>query len=129
MAEKITLEELVSKRIRLTLLEYSNLMFHLETCLEVYEIFKKNNPKYEGSEEAYEDEYREIDYLDFGHLVIWGRTMMHYCNKIVRKAHASKNIVGDKKGHPFVTYSKEEGLRELAADGKIYDAYPIELML
>jgi len=129
MAEKISLEELASKRIRLTPKEYSNLMFHLETCLEVYEIFKKNNPQYTESEEEYEDSLREIDYLDFGHLVIWGRTMMYYCNKIARKAHACKNIISDKKGYTFVSYSKEEGLRELAADGKIYKADPIELML
>ncbi len=129
MAEKITLEELASKRIRLTPKEYSDLMFHLECCLEVYEKLKENNPQYTECMEEYDDSLREIDYLDFGHLVLWGRTMMYYCNKIVRKAHARKNIIGDKKGRPFVTYSKEEGLRERYADGNIYEADPIELML
>lgn len=129
MAEKISMEELASKRIRLTPKEYSDLMFHLERCVEAYEIFKDNNPKYIGCVDEYDDPLREIDYIDFGRLVLWGRTMMFYCNKIVRKAHARKNIIGDKKGYPFVSYSKEEGLRELAADGKIYEADPFELML
>ena len=129
MAEKITLEELTTKRIRLTPKEYSNLMFHLEMCLDVYEILKDNNPQYTECVEEYDESLREIDYIDFGHLVLWGRTMMYYCNKIVRKAHACKNIIGNKKGYTFVSYSKEEGLRELGADGKIYEADPIELML
>lgn len=129
MAEKITLDELVTKRIRLTQKEYSELMFHLETCLNVYEILKNNNPHYDECSCEYDDEFREIDYLDFGSLVIWGRTMMFNCNKIVRKAHAAQNIIGDKKGYPYVFYSKEEGLRERAADDTIYKADPIELMI
>jgi len=128
MEEKITLEELVTKRIRLSMKEYSDLMFHLEVCVETYKKLRKINPQYNKQDE-YDDKYRKMDYLDFGHLVLWGRTMMYCCNKIVRKAHARKNIVGDKKGYTFVTYSKEEGLRQRAADGKIYDADPIELML
>ncbi len=129
MEEKISIEELASKRIRLTQKEYSDLMFYLERCLDAYETLKENIPNYEGCNEIYEDQFREIDYIDFGRLVLWGRTMMCNCNKIVRKAHACKNIVGDKKGYPFVSYSKEEGLRELASDGKIYEADPFELMM
>ena len=128
MKGKITLDELVTKRIRLSMKEYSDLMFQLEVCADMYQKLRKNNPQYNKQDE-YDDKLREMDYLDFGHLVLWGRTMMHNCNKIVRKAHAYKNVIGNKHGYRYIHYSKEEGLHERAADGKIFEADPIELML
>lgn len=128
MAKKITLDELVTKRIRLSMIEYSNLMFHLEVCAGMYKKLRKNNPQYNKQDE-YDDQYREIDYLDFGHLVLWGRTMMYNCNKIVRKAHACKNVIGNKKGYRHVFYSIDKGLQERAVNGTIYKADPIELMM
>ncbi len=130
MAEKISLEELMSKRIRLSPEEYNEMMFHLRTCAEFYEILKRNNPKYDEDVHEYEDELREVDYLDFGRFVTWGRTMMANCNKIVRKAHAGKNVVGEQKDNPQILYSKEEGLCERWLDGTtITKADPYELML
>ena len=130
MAEKISLEELMSKRIRLTKREYSDFMFHLKICSDMYKKLKRKNPKYDEHFFDYEDKAREIDFVDFGRLVTWGRTMMANCNKIVRKAHAGKNVVGEQKDNPHILYSKEEGLRERWLDGvTITKADPIELML
>lgn len=130
MAEqKHPLEELVTKRVRLTQKEYSEIMFYLEIMVDLYNTMKEDNPNYEECSEEYPDEVREVDLRDMGRADGWGRSLIDTFKKVKRKAHAGKNIVGDSKHYPYVTYSKEEGLRERAADGKIYKADPYELML
>lgn len=65
MAEKISLEELVTKRIRLTTDEYMRLMNSLEEVRWFYRQMIDNNPQYEfESDTDYADDLREVDYLD-----------------------------------------------------------------
>ena len=128
MAEKHPLEELVAKRIKLTPDEASHLVFYLETINDLYEDLKSRYPKIAKDSVAFHS-FIEVDYIDLGRALLWAETMVDYCDKIKMKATNGKNIIGDSKNYPFVTYSKEEGLREIGADGTIYNADPIELML
>ena len=127
--DKHPLEELVTKRVSLTQKEYSDIMFYLEIMVDLYQRMKEDNPQYDDCSEEYPDELREVDFRDMGRADGWGRSLIDTFKKVTRKAHAGKNIVGDSKHYPFVTYSKEEGLREKGFDGTIYEADPYELML
>lgn len=129
MAEIHPLEELVTKRVRLTQKEYSEIMFYLEIMVDLYNTMKEDNPQYDECSCEYPDEVREVDFRDMGRAEGWGRGLIATFKKVTRKAHAGKNIVGDSKHSPYVTYSKEEGLRERCVDGTIVKADPYELML
>ena len=129
MAKQHPLEELVTKRVRLTQKEYSDIMFYLEIMVDLYQTMKDDNSQYDTCDSKYPTELREVDFRDLGRVEGWGHKLMDTFEKIISKAHAGKNIVGDSKCYPEVTYTANEGLREIDANGKIHNADPYELML
>lgn len=130
MAEKISLEELVTKRIRLTTDEYMRLMNSLEEVRWFYRQMIDNNPQYEfESDTDYADDLREVDYLDLVRFLEYAPDIIKIGKQLSAKAKEGKNIIGDSIDYPYIFYSKEEGLRERTADGRIVKADPYELML
>lgn len=130
MAEKISLEELVTKRIRLTTDEYMRLMNSLEEVRWFYRQMIDNNPQYEfESDTDYADDLREVDFLDLARFLEYAPDIIKIGKQLSAKAKEGKNIIGDSIDYPYIFYSKEEGLRERTADGRIVKADPYELML
>jgi len=129
MAEKHPLDELVTKRIRLSPNEASNLVFNLDILCEFYDDLKKQYPKIAEDPAGFHS-FIEVDFADFGRAHIWAETMVDCCEKIKQKAHNGKNIIGDSLGYKYLHYSEEDGLVETDNEGKQHSHWPpIEIML
>ena len=129
MQEKHPLEELVTKRIRLSPNEASSLVFYLDILSDFYEDLKKRYPKIAKEPSGFHS-FIEVDYIDLGRALLWAETMIDRCEKIKTKAHKGKNIIGDSDGYKYLHYSEEDGLFQTDSDGKQYPHWsPIETML
>ena len=129
MSEKHPLDELVTKRIRLSPNEASNLVSYLDILSGFYEDLKRRYPKISKEPDSFHS-FIEVDYIDLGRAHIWADTMVDRCEKIKAKAHKGKNIIGDSEGYKYLHYSKEDGLVLTDSDGKQYPHWPpIETML
>ena len=129
MKEKHPLDELVTKRIKLTPNEASDLVFYLETLSDFYEGLKKRYPKIAKDPAGFHS-FIEVDFADFGSAHLWADTMVDRCGKIIKKAHKGTNIVGDSEGYKYLHYTEEDGLVLTDNNGKVYPHWdPIEPML
>ena len=128
MKEKHPLDELVTKRIKLTPKEASDLVFYLETFNELYEELKSRYPKIAKDPAAFHS-FIEVDFAALGGACLWANTMVDQFEKIKKKAHKGTNIIGDCDDENMY-YSEEEGLVVIDSDGKKHTHWsPIEPML
>ena len=130
MKEKHPLDELVTKRIKLTPNEASNLVFYLETLSDFYDDLKSRYPKIAKDPAAFHS-FIEVDFAALGGACIWADTMVQCCEKIKKKAHKGTNIIGDCDDENMY-YSEEEGLVVIDSEGKKHTHThwsPIEPML
>jgi hypothetical protein len=111
-------DELVTKRIRLTPQEAQYFMFTLHELVEVYNALLEMNPWFDlESEDPKKTTIRDIDFVDIGHIWIWGDALMHYCHRAINRAAKKKNIIGSGRISEFYTYTEDEGL--VYDDGKL----------
>ena len=115
---KHTLDELVTKRIKITPYDAAQLVFHLEEITQFYNKLKAENPKILKAPERFHSRL-EIDFADFGSMHLWARTMVDRCDTIQKKAEKGTIIIGESKNHPHFHYSDEEGLVQINECGKM----------
>ena len=111
-------DELVTKRIRLTPQEAQYFMFTLHELVEVYNGLLEMNPWFDlESEDPKKTIVRDVDFVDIGTIWVWGDTLMHYCHRAINRAAKKKNIIGVSRISEFYTYTEDEGL--VYDDGKL----------
>lgn len=118
MKAKHTLDELVTKRIKITPYDAAQLVYHLEEITQFYNKLKAENPKILKDPERFHSRL-EIDFADFGTMHLWARTMVDRCDTIQKKAEKGTTIIGKSKNHPQFQYSEEEGLVQINESGKM----------
>ena len=128
MKAKHSLDELVTKRIKITSADSAQLVFHLEEITKFYNILKEENPKVAKDPEYFHSRM-ETDFADFGTMLTWARTMVDRCERILKKAENGAIIIGESKNYPHLQYSEEEGLIETDAYGNKHKGDPIDVML
>lgn len=128
MKAKHTLDELVTKRIKITPYDAAQLVFHLEEITQFYNKLKEENPKILKDPERFHSRL-EIDFADFGSMHLWARTMVDRCDTIFKKAERGTIIIGENKNHPHLQYSEEEGLIETDVFGNKSKGDPIDVLL
>lgn len=111
------LDEIVTKRVRLTPKEAHNFMFDLQQVVDVYNKLLEENPWFDlESGDIKTCVIRDIDFVDLGTIWLWGETLMYYCRRAVSRAAKKKNIIGDGAISEYYTFTEDEGL--VYDDGK-----------
>lgn len=127
MKKKYTIDELVTKRIKLTENEVHNFVFHLETFSDMYKQLRRQYPKIK-EDDCFHDEI-EMDFADLASLQLWGRTMMDNINKIIRKSYKGSNVVSRSKKYRKLRYSDKDGLQYKTPQGTWEKEDPLDVII